>query len=30
MEQRNSGILSRLEQRTKDYGDRVALGIKGQ
>lgn len=30
MEQRNSGILSRLEKRTADYQERVALGIKGQ
>ncbi|MBQ4122534.1 AMP-binding protein [bacterium] len=30
MEQRNSGILLHLENKTADYKDRVALGIKGQ
>lgn len=30
MESRNSGILSHLENKTEDYQNRVALGIKGQ
>lgn len=30
MESRNSGILLHLENKTADYQDRIALGIKGQ
>ena len=30
MEQRSSGILSHLENKTADYEERIALGIKEQ